>query len=88
MSIVAGDWREWWTNEDRQSDRCRKNSLRPDLQNILRQSYEYLSYDGLTTDVKFTKHVREDTRLSLGTIHLQYGKIVLDSVRELALRYS
>ena len=53
----------------------------PDLQNILRQSYNYLTtmpklrstYDGR---LKFTKHPTKGARLFLATIHLQSCKIV------------
>ena len=63
--------------------------LGPDLQNILRQSYDYLTImpklrstcDGRLI---YEKHPTKGARLSLGTIHLQSCKIVRDSVRKLA----
>jgi len=48
---------------------------------ILRQCQ---SYDRLTIDVSFTKHLTKNARLFSGTIHLQNRKIVWDSVRTLA----
>ena len=47
---------------------------RPDLQNILRLSYDNAkvqSYDRLTIDVSFRKHLTKDARLFSGTVHLQ-----------------
>jgi len=63
--------------------------LGPDLQNILRQSYDYLTimpklrstHDGRLI---YAKHPTKGARLFLGTIHLQSCKIIQDSVRELA----
>ena len=57
---------------------------RPDLQNIIRQSYDNPSYDRLTMDVSFTKHLTKNARIFLSMIHLQNHKIVGDSVRILA----
>ena len=56
-----------------------------DLQNILRQSYDYLTIIPKlrSTYISFTKHPTNDARLFSGTIHLQNRKIVGDSVRTL-----
>jgi len=57
----------------------------PDLQNILRQSYDNVK---VMVDLQRTsnlqKHLAKGARLFLGTIHLQTYKIVRDSVRKLA----
>jgi len=64
--------------------------LKPETRGpINKLSYDYLmircqSYDRLTTDVGFTEHLMKDARLFFGMIHLQNGKIILDSVRKLA----
>jgi len=42
------------------------------------------SYDRLTTNVSFTKHLTKDAKLFSATIRLQNRKIVWDSVRKLA----
>jgi len=57
------------------------HKLGPDLQNILRQSYDNAI---VTTKDQITKHLTKNARLFLGTIHLQHRKIQLDSVRKLA----
>ena len=62
--------------------------LGPDLQNILRQSYDYLTimpklrstYDGRL----ITKHHTMNEKLFIGKIHVQNRNIVGDSVRKLA----
>ena len=62
----------------------------PDLQNVLWQSHDYLtimprrSYDRLTTDVKFAKHVTKTARriLRRPTSYLQGHKIMGDIVRK------
>jgi len=62
--------------------------LEPDLQNILRQSYDYLTilpklrstYDGRL----FTKHLTMNGKPFTGKIHVQCRNIVGDSVRKLA----
>jgi len=61
----------------------------PDLQNILRQSYDYLTIVPklrLTYDVRliYQKNLSKNARLSLGTIYLQNRKIVGDDVSILA----
>ena len=59
--------------------------LGPDLQNILRQSYDNAK---VVIDLRRTSNLQniytKGTRLFLGTINLQSCKIVWDSVRELA----
>jgi len=59
--------------------------LGPDLQNILRQSYDNTK---VTIDLRRTsnlqKHPTKGAKFFLGTIHLQTSKIVLDGVRKLA----
>jgi len=63
--------------------------LGPDLQNVLRQSFDYLTImPKLTIDLRRTSNLqnilRRAARLFLGTTHLQSCKIVSDSVRKLA----
>ena len=57
----------------------------PDLQNILRQSYDNAN---VTIDLRrmsnLQEHPTKGARLFLSTIHLQSCKIVWDSVRKLA----
>ena len=54
----------------------------PDLQNIVRQSYDYLTImpklrsTYIKIDVSFTKHLTKDAMLFSGTIHLLNRKIV------------
>ena len=62
--------------------------LGPDLQNILRQSYDYLSimpklrsaYDGRL----IYRHLTMNGKLFVGKTHVQNRNIVGDSVRKLA----
>jgi len=65
------------------------NGQGPDLQNILRQSYDHLT---IMPKLRWTYHgcliyktfYKKDARLFLGKIHLQNHNIVRDSVRKLA----
>ena len=60
-------------------------ALGPDLQNILRQSYDNAK---VTIDLRrtsiFAKHPTKRARLFLSTINLQSCTIVWDSIRKLA----
>jgi len=63
-----------------------KEDLGPDLQNILRQSYDYLmivpKLRSTSNGQLIYKTSYERARLFLSTVHLQNHKIVWDSVHE------